>query len=346
MGCTIMFTPTLRALRQKFPDARITFLGTSSSFVAPVKGSDLIDETKVFDFAKTSLFSIKKLGSRLKLIRQLRRQKYDYCLTVFPSNKWFFNVFAWLVHAKKRITHQYATPAIRTLSGLQNVRIAADSQLHDVDQNLNLLKPLGIDPGTANRRLFFQTTADNDRWAESFCASNLESGKIIVGLHIGSSQDFSFSSKRWPLDRFAQLADKIQKELYAKVLIVAGPDEKSDVAEMIKMMKTKPVVATDSLPNAAALIKKCRLFISNDSGLMHLAVAMQTPVVAIFGPTSISRTRPYTDRAEVITDPDHNSLLQYPFTTTSAKLDPRAAQGCFDRITVDQVFAAVKRHVI
>lgn len=346
MGCTIMFTPTLRALRQKFPEAKITLLGTARSYIAPVEGSNLMDEILVFDFAKNSLLNLKKLGQRLKFIRQLRREHFDYSITVFPSNKWFFNVFAWLVHAKKMITHRYSTPAIKTLAGLQNVRIPADPKLHDVDQNLNLLKPLGIDPAKVNRRLLFHATDENDRWAENFRAQNFERGKVIVGMHIGSSQDYSFAAKRWPLERFAALADRIQKELYAHVLIVAGPDEKEDVIKMKSMMKTRPVVATAALKNAAALIKKCRVFVSNDSGLMHIAVAMQTPVVAIFGPTSITRTRPYTDKAEVIFDPERHSLLKYPFTTTSAKLDARAGQQCFERITVDQVFAAVKKQLI
>lgn len=346
MGCTIMFTPTLRALRQKWPEAKITLLGTARSYVAPVEGSNLVDEVLVFDFAKNSLFNFKKLGQRLRFIRRLRRERFDYSICIFPSNKWFFNVFTWLVHAPKRITHRYTTPAIKTLAGLQDVRVPAEPQLHDVDQNLNLLKPLGIDPAKVNRRLFFHTTNENDRWAENFQNQYFESGKIIVGMHIGSSQDFSFAAKRWPLERFAALADKIQNDLYAQVLIVAGPDEKADVSQMVSMMKTKPVVATTSLKNAAALIKRCRLFVSNDSGLMHIAVAMRTPVVAIFGPTSISRTRPYTDKADVIFDPQRNSLLKYPFTTTSAKLDTRLGQQCFERITVDQVFAAVKKQLI
>ncbi len=346
MGCTIMFTPTLRALRQKFPEAQITLLGTAPSYVAPIEGSNLADEILVFDFAKNSLFNLKKLSRRLKFIWRLRRQKFDYSLCIFPSNKWFFNVYAWLVHAKKRITHRYSTPAIKTLAGLQNVRIPAEPQLHDVDQNLNLLKPLGIDPAKINRRLSFYTTGENDKWAEHFQVQNLEPRKMIVGLHIGSSQDYSFAAKRWPLARFAALADKIQKELYAQILIVAGPDEKADVSQMMSMMKTKPAVAATSLKNAAALIKKCQLFVSNDSGLMHIAVAVQTPVVAIFGPTSISRTRPYSDKAEVIFDPQRNSLLKYPFTTASAKLDAGSGQQCFERITVDRVFAAVKKHLI
>ena len=345
MGCTIMFTPTLRALRQKFPEAKITFLGTTRSFVEPVAGSNLVDEVLVFDFAKTSLFNLGKLGPRLKMIRELRRRRFDYSLTVFPSNKWFFNVFAWLAGAKKRLTHRYSTPAIKTLAGLQNVRIPADPKLHDVDQNMNLLKPFDLKIPQAERRLFFHTFPENEIWAEDFCRRNSLVGKSIVGMHIGSSKDFSFAAKRWPLERFAKLSDKIQHELKMPVLVFAGPDEKDEVRELLKLTRIKPLVVTESLKNAAALIKKCRCFISSDTGLMHVAVAMDTPVVAIFGPTSISRTRPYSKKTALIFDPTYPANWAYPFSATSAKIKNQKKFRCWQNITVDRVMTAVRKMI-
>lgn len=343
MGCTIMFTPTLRALRRKFPEAKITFLGTTRSFVEPVAGSNLVDEVLVFDFAKTSLFNLGKLGPRLKMIRQLRRRRFDYSLTVFPSNKWFFNVFAWLAGAKKRLTHRYSTPAIKTLAGLQNVRIPADPKLHDVDQDINLLKPFDLEVPQAERRLFFHTFPENEVWAENFCRRNSLVGQLIVGMHIGSSKDFSFAAKRWPLERFAELSDKIQRELKMPVLVFAGPDEKDEVRELLKLTRIKPLVVTESLKNAAALIKKCRCFVSSDTGLMHVAVAMDTPVVAIFGPTMLSRTRPYTSKKEIAYNPQLAPLLKYPFFSTTAEMKPEKVINYFDGVGIDQVILKIRQ---
>jgi len=339
-----MFTPTLRAIRNYFPDAQVTFLGTNRSFVEPVANCSFVDDVQVFDFAKDSLFKLKRLGPRLKSIRSFRRQKFDISLTVFPSNKWYFNVFAWLVGAKKRITHRYQTSDFGNLGFLQNVRIPANQKLHDVEQNINLLEGLGIDPSKImNKDLFFHVPERDRDLARDFLKYNRIPGKKLVGMHIGSSNDFAFAAKRWPTEKFAALADKIQDELNAQVLVFAGPSETEEVSRLRDLMKTKSHIVQQSLPVTAALIKECDLMVSNDSGLMHLAVAMRTPVVAIFGPTSITRTKPYTNKAVVVTDPSCNSLLKYPFTSTSAKLDPEKAQRCFIKITVPKVFAAVNK---
>jgi ADP-heptose:LPS heptosyltransferase len=346
MGCGIMFAPTLRALRQKFPRAEITFLGLNKSFVAPFAGSDLVSKTVVFDFAKDSLWQISQFGRRLKALRELRRQKFDYSLTVFPSNKWHFNAFAWLVGARARITHSYETSSLKSLAWLQNRLVPADPKLHDVEQNLNLLKVFGINPLLIkNRKLYFHVTDKARSQAADYIAKNNLSGKKFIGMHIGSSQDFAFASKRWPTEKFARLADKIQSELKTPIMVFAGPDEKTEVEAMVAPMRTKPLVVATSLDITAALIESCCLMVSNDSGLMHIAVAMTTPVVAIFGPTSVTRTRPYTDQAEVIYDPKCNSLLKYPFLTTSAKIDSAAAAACFRNISVARVYEAVKKYL-
>lgn len=340
MGCTVMFTPTLRALRQRFPDAHITILGISKIFVAPVAGSDLVDEALVFDFAKDSLFQISKLGERLKFIRNLRKQKFDYSITVFPSNKWFFNVFAWLSGAKKRITHRYSTPVWKNLSFLQNVKIPVDEDIHDVDQNLNLLKVFKIDPAKANRDFYFHITQEDKKVAERAWQQKIKPGLPVVGMHVGSSQDYASVAKRWPTEKFAGLADRLQSQGLAQVVVFAGPDEAEEVEKMESQMKTTVQVIPEKLGPTADLIGRCQVMVSNDSGLMHMAVAMKTPVVGIMGPTIVSRTKPYAN-AKVIYDPKCHSLTTYPFKTTSAKLDPEAGKKCFVNIGVDKVFEAV-----
>ncbi|MFC1721514.1 glycosyltransferase family 9 protein [Patescibacteria group bacterium] len=340
MGCTVMFTPTLRLLRKRFPKARITFLGTSKSFVAPLEGSDFVDEVLVFDFAKGSLTDFKKLNRRLQFIKKLRREHFDISVTVFPSNKWYFNMFAWLVGAKQRITHHYSTPTWKNLSWLQNTKVEADPKLHDVEQNMNLLRPLGVKPAD-KPSLYFHISQEDQVQADKILAE-LDDSKLIVGMHIGSSQDFAFAAKRWPTEKFAQLADRLHEELGAQMVVFAGPEENNDMEILQKIMKTKPRIVQAPIKVTAALIDKCDLMISNDSGLMHIAVAMKTPVVAIFGPTSVSRTRPYTANAVTVYDHNHHSLLEYPFTTTSAKLDSIESRKCFETITTEKVFDVVK----
>lgn len=344
IGCTIMFTPTLRTIRSLFPSCRITFLSISESFAAPVSESNLIDELLIFDFPKDSLFKLETVLERLFFILNLRKRKFDYSFTVFPSNKWYFNVFAWLVGAKKRVTHGYATSSLTSLAFLQNLRIQADETIHDVDQNINLLKTLPSPPfHVPEKELFFQISKKDNELACEYLRTKRSSGKRVIGIHAGSSQDYSFEAKRWPLEKFAKLADMIQENLGAEVFFFFGPNEKSDINKLKELMKTAPNIVQLPIKLVAAIIKKCNVMISGDSGLMHIAVAMKTPLVAIFGPTNLSRTRPYTKDAEVIYDKDFNSVFNYPFKTTVAKIDPETAEKSFKKITVEMVFEAVQK---
>ncbi len=343
MGCTIMFTPTLKAIKKMYPQCLITFLVTSESFAAPVRDSYLVDEVLVFNFPKDSLFKITSLLSRIKFILNLRKRSFEYCLTVFPSNKWYFNAFAWLSGAKKRITHSYETSKIKNLSFLQNIKIPANKKLHDVEQNFNLIRAFTGSPPKLDEELFFNIPEENQLQARKFIETSLAPNKNIIGMHIGSSKNFSFEAKRWPLENFAKLADKIKQQYNAEICIFFGPNEEEDIEKILKLMDTKPHIVKFPIKTTAAIIKNCQLMISNDSGLMHIAVALQTPVIAIFGPTTISRTHPYTENAEIVYDKQNHSIFKYPFTTTTAELDHEKAKKCFDKITVEMVFASVKK---
>ncbi len=343
IGCTILFTPTLRAIRQKFPEAEITLLGISRGFVEPIVGSDLVDKIEVFDFQKDSLFNLAKLGERLGFVRKLRKQKFDYSITAFPSNKWYFNFYAWMIGAKKRITHRYITCFLGNLQFLQNTKIPADPKLHDVEQNMNLLKPLGVDIINVSDKILFHVPESDQKFADDYFAQHFGIDKKVVGMHIGSSGEYKFSGKRWPTSKFARLADRIQRDLDARVIIFAGPAEADEVRRLEKMMKTKTHVVKEKLKVTAALIGKCDLMISNDSGLMHIAAAKNVPIVAIFGPTILSRTRPWSENSQIIYDENYHSHMKYPFTTTKAHLDPKKAAKSFENIAVMKVYEAVKK---
>jgi ADP-heptose:LPS heptosyltransferase len=344
MGCTVMFTPALQLLRRHLPEARITLLGINPAFVAPVAGSPLVDETVVFDFEKTSLLRVGSLGRRLADVRELRRRRFDASLTVFPSNKWHFNVFAAGVGARRRITHRYATPAWKTARWLQNVTVPADPRLHDVEQNVALLAPLGI-VGQAPPPLYFHVPGEAEARAAAWWGEHGAGAGPVIAMHVGSSSDFAFAAKRWPTERFAALADLLAERLGARVLVVAGPQELREVELLRGLTARPPAVVREPLAVVAALLRRCSALVTNDSGVMHIGAAVGTPLVAIFGPTSLSRTRPWSSRATVLHDAAFQGLWRYPFTATSAAIDADAARRSFAGITVDAVFQAVRERL-
>lgn len=148
-------------------------------------------------------------------------------------------------------------------------------------------------------------------------------------------------TKRWPVERFAAAAQELAREKRAAVVILGGRDE-AQLARALCDKLDVPVVSgagTLSLMHSAALLSRCRLLISNDSGLMHMATALQVPVVAIFGPTvQAFGFYPFQARAEVVSEP----LPCRPCSTKGSMRCPRGHHACMQDISSDRVLAAAR----
>ena len=130
-----------------------------------------------------------------------------------------------------------------------------------------------------------------ERFAADFlCQNDISSQDLVIGIHPGGGWQY----KLWPIERFAALGDLLSRNCGAKVLVFAGPDETSLQDHIAELMKSPPVLVKDvGLRELAALIQRCALYIGNDTGPMHIAAAVGTRVVAIFGSTSARRSGPY-----------------------------------------------------
>ncbi len=155
----------------------------------------------------------------------------------------------------------------------------------------------------------------------------------VVGVNPGA---FFGSAKRWFADRWAALADLLIQRLDAQILIFGSREEKRLADEIRESMHYRPVIlagATD-LPSLMALISLCDLFITNDSGPMHLAAALGTPQIALFGSTDEIATGPYSPKAQVV----HKHVECSPCLLRECPLDLR----CFEQIKVDEVYELSK----
>ena len=150
-----------------------------------------------------------------------------------------------------------------------------------------------------------------------------------------------WATKRWPVERFAAVAQELARENQAAVVILGGPDE-AQLARTLCDKLDVPVVngaGTLSLMNSAALLSRCRLLISNDSGLMHMATALRVPVVAIFGPTVQEfGFYPFQARAEVVSE----SLSCRPCSTKGSRYCPRGHHACMQDIPSARVVGAAR----
>lgn len=256
---------------------------------------------------------------QLKFIFELRKNKYDYSIVCFPSNKLYFNLFPFIIGAKKRVIHLYNVGKFKTFSFLSNIKIESDEKLHDLEQNLNLLKALNINPEKEDKELNFNLTKEEINFSDEWIKNNkIKKDDFLIGIHPGCDKKQKY--RRWSKDYFVQLIDKLT-EKNIKIILFAGPDEVEDVKWIYTNIKNKNKVflINDKLENVASLIKKCNLFISSDSGLGHIAVALKVHTFAIFGPAQASRTRPYGKYGHYISLGLEPSL-KYPFYSTSSKI--------------------------
>jgi heptosyltransferase-2 len=164
---------------------------------------------------------------------------------------------------------------------------------HMVENYLDILRAIGVEP--ERKELVLNIDSKTQIKVEEIMQKK---GIMLEDLVIGIAPGAIYGeAKRWPKERFIELADTLIEKYNAKILIFTGPMEKELGYEIKKMMKNSPLTFNGDNPllETAALIKRCNLFITNDSGLMHVAAAVKTKIIAIFGSTSPEWTKPYGD---------------------------------------------------
>lgn len=328
IGNMVMFTPVLLALRKGMPNAEITILADKGS-IEVVSGSNLIDEAVPFDVDGRFL-------EKLRLIKYLRRKEFDYSIMTFPANKWQFNLLAFLIGAKRKVTHGYNGSKFRTLYFLQNVRVPAVESIHDVKQNLNLLEVFGI--SDYKDKQFFYVSDEDIEFAKDFFRNN--NLKKVIAIHPGCGDDSVY--KRWPAEHFARLVCLLQ-EAGCNPMLIAGPGEEDLVASINNPLGKKAVVLQKaSLKKVAAVISLCSAFLSTDSGLGHIASAMGIPTFVVIGPTDFCRIAPYG--GVVITKGlSCSPCKKYPFHTDFSHIICKDIR-CLRGITPEDVRDEILKH--
>ena len=191
IGNSLMAIPFINCLKQRLNPAQIDILCLNKT----------IAETFTVAFNEGKIISLSgNILRDLSKIIGLRREKYDFCITLFPSNKWQFDLIAFLSGAKKRVCHIYR--AARFSAFLQNIKIPAESGLHDVEQNLRLLEAFGLNAESSSRGFDFHLGEEDKKFAENFIAANIPEKSFLVGIHPGAGseyggQNWQGRSKRW-----------------------------------------------------------------------------------------------------------------------------------------------------
>ena len=267
IGDAVLSTAVIQPLRRHFPDAHITFLVGPRAF-------DLLATDPNIDAALVYDNRGEHAGwkGRLRLIKTLRLEKFDLIVNLRDS----------LI--------------ARCISAKHWGMLRGDSNRHAVTRYLEVLGKYGIDTTGAHPHL--QLTETEHSEARNFLIeAGTESEPLLIGIHPGGNWGY----KLWDTKNYAQVASTLAKKLNAAILLFAGPNERELQAQVAEMMEVPLIlVQTDNLRHLAALISACDVYIGNDTGPMHIAAAVGTPVVALFGSTNPIRSGPYGDTHTVV----------------------------------------------
>ncbi|MDD5432862.1 MAG: lipopolysaccharide heptosyltransferase II [Candidatus Omnitrophica bacterium] len=270
IGDVLLSTPVIKALRVEFPSAYIAMM-VSPYAREIVEDNPYLDEVIIFD--KDNLH--KNWISSIKFSRNLKKKSFDLALILHPTNR--VHLITFFAGIKRRIGYN------RKLGFLLTDRLEHKKQLgekHESEYNFDLLRHLGINPKEKN--LFIPLKKESEEYIEALLKEEgIKKTDKLLAIHPGAS----CLSKIWPQDRFAQVADRLVEKYGFKVLIVAGPKDRPCAHSVAQSMHSKGInlAGRTSISQLASLLKKCDLFISNDSGPVHIATALGTPVISLFG---------------------------------------------------------------
>lgn len=333
IGDTVMATPTFRALRAKFPDARMTAVLKPN--VAPV-----LDGTTWFDDAIPFHPRAKNRDQRTPaLMNRLRAERPDAAVLLPNSIRTAW--ISWRAGVRRRVGYNRYSRGLLLTDRLQPPRDETGKLLPfpAVEYYLALARALGCrDNGL---QLELSTTPADEAAADEACRSlGMESGHPLICLNNGGAFG---PAKSWPNGYFAFLARRLAEELGASVVMLCGPAER-DAARVVASLAAHPRVFSLadqrlSIGLSKAFVRRASLLITTDSGPRHFAAALGTPVVTLFGPTSIHWTRTNFPHAAHIYHPVPCQPCQRPVC-------PLGHHNCMRKLVPDDVFQVARRMLV
>jgi heptosyltransferase-3 len=278
VGDVLLSTVVLRNLREAFPSARIDFM-TEPPARGLLEGNPDITNVIVYD---------KKRGS-LRYLREVRRAGYDMVIDLFGNPRTALLTRA--SGAARRIGFDFRG---RRYAYTTRVTPRGD-RVHNTQFNLDALEAIGVP--IIDRRVPFRIAEGDARTVEEFLRARFPDGKGIVAMSAGGG----WYTKRWGMERFAELADRLVERFGVGIVLPWGPGQQREAEDLSRLMKRAAFVPpATTLPQLGALFSRCAFIVSNDSGPMHVAAAVGTPVLGIYGPTNPLLQGPYGDKHVVI----------------------------------------------
>ncbi len=324
LGDIVLALPALSALRRSFPNAKISWL-VRPEFAPLIMGHPYIDDIILFDRKRLSKWwcNVESFKAFRSLIKQLKAGQFDL---VFDFQGLFRTGYlSWVTGCKKR----FGMAGARELAHIfYTDKITQEqSDIHLVDYYLKIAASAGAKQVEAEFKLSEDAGATSA--VEKLLKSQGISGKYAVLVPGAAKQE-----KIWPIERFAELAEKISSRFGLQIVATGSQSEREYIETMGKRVIN--LAGKTTVRELVPLMKKASLVVSNDTGPGHIAAALSVPIVMIYGPTNPARSQPYNRPESIVgTEPKAMGMKMESF-------DPRYS---INHITVEQVFENVYQQI-
>lgn len=316
LGDIVLTTPAIRAVRAHFPDAYIAMLVAKQS-AEILRENPHLNEIITFE----RLAKNKDTGEMLRVIRLLRERKFTMAIDL--QRKFRTEMLMYFSGTAERIGK----------GRFSTVRVPEQDNKHATAHYFDLLHAAGI-PAEDQRLELFLSESERLDTAQRFDTAGVNDGQLKVGVFPGAG----WKLREWMPDRFAAIGDKLVEHFNANVLIFGGEKETELVQTVAALMNARaiPFAGNLQIRQLAACLEKCDLFLTNDTGPMHIAAAVGTPTVSLFGPGNHIRFQPVGELHQTIRH-------AVPCSPCKQFTDKCKDNICMKGIGVDEVWESVSR---
>ncbi|MFH1544804.1 MAG: glycosyltransferase family 9 protein [archaeon] len=328
LGDLVLSLPAINSLRENFPEARISVM-VKKEFKELIEGNASINEVIEFDPS-----GIHKGGlEKVKLAWEVRKKGFDLAIDLAPVRNDFSALVLLLSGARERVGYNVG---LRRIGANRKMDFPKEIK-YEVELTLDLLRKIGLKK--INKELRIDVKKDNKKKINNLLKNlNLEK-KLLIGMHPGVSGDIP--EKAWKKERYAELGKKLMNELNATIILTGNRKEKGLLGEINELMERKAYYFSElNAGELAALIGEVNLYITNNSGPMHIAVALKKPTIVINAFSNTNRWGPKGENCTVL----KKGLPCWP-CETGKPINCKRNFECINSIKVEHVFNAVKKQL-
>lgn len=281
-GDVVLATASLRAIRRKFPQAKVYCL-TGKESRKILQNCPYLDGLIIYD----PFFKDKGILKFFKLASRLRKYRFDKIIDLQNNRK--SHLLSFLSFPRESYGYDNGKGSFLLNHPAKNFKTAMPPVAHQ----FQILKLLGINEGESQALELWPSRRDEEYIAELFEAEWLGNARHIVGIHLAAK----WKTKNWPIEYMAKLCDLLSAK-NIRVIITGAEKDKPILSRLLTLTRSKPsiFVGKTDIVQLAALVKRCQVFITPDSAPLHVAAAVGTPAIAFFGPTDSSRHTPPGDK--------------------------------------------------